>query len=186
VVYAIGPTYYQSAWYAPIVDPTGGKFFDITGNFRDILLDISRGRANGRFMLSYRTSAAPSGQRQVKVEVHAAGLGGFATAMYTAPGGAPVLAHGLQCYPNPFNPRVTIRVDLRGQSRAEVTVYTLLGQRVRTFLVGPSSGVSEVSWDGNDSSGRRVASGVFLVRSTVFGPRDEILGTDLLKLVHVQ
>jgi len=49
-VHCIGNTTYQTSWYNPIIEPTGGNFYDIYGNFRDILLDISRMRNFNKFM----------------------------------------------------------------------------------------------------------------------------------------
>jgi hypothetical protein len=48
----------------------------------------------------------------------------------------------------------------------ELTVFNLLGQRVKTLFVGaPVSGWNTVRWnDAKDDYGRSVASGVYFVR----------------------
>ncbi|HPU86411.1 MAG TPA: FlgD immunoglobulin-like domain containing protein, partial [Candidatus Latescibacteria bacterium] len=73
--------------------------------------------------------------------------------------------------PNPFNPSTTIRFTLTEAGHVTLAVYDVNGRLVRT-LVGPTasaaqtfpSGPHEVVWDGRDSNGREVASGVYLVR----------------------
>lgn len=82
-----------------------------------------------------------------------------------------------QNYPNPFNPTTTIRYSLPEVSSATLTIYNLLGQRIRTFALDQQSLSSQsVVWDGTDSNGSIVAGGAYVYRlaaylgnSTVFG-----------------
>jgi hypothetical protein len=70
----------------------------------------------------------------------------------------------LPAAPNPFNPRTTIRFELRRDGVAELDVYDLGGRRVRTLAGGfLAAGEHEASWDGRDQGGRFMASGVYLV-----------------------
>lgn len=68
--------------------------------------------------------------------------------------------------PNPFNPLTTIdyRVDAPGP--VGLAVFTVAGQLVRELVSAndQAPGVYTAVWDGNDASGRPVASGVYLVR----------------------
>jgi hypothetical protein len=76
-----------------------------------------------------------------------------------------------QNYPNPFNPNTTIKFKVQG-SRFKVpihnttlTVYNLLGQKVKTLVDEPlKSGSYEVVWDGKNDSGNEVSSGVYFYR----------------------
>jgi hypothetical protein len=70
-----------------------------------------------------------------------------------------------QNYPNPFNPETEISYVLPNACRVDLSVYNLLGQKVRT-LVGEfqSAGLKNVKWDGKDKSGVSVASGVYFYR----------------------
>jgi hypothetical protein len=70
VVYAVGPTYNQTNWYNPIIEPTGGSFFDIGGNFRDILLNISRLHTTSKYLLRYTSPITSGGMRTVTLVVH--------------------------------------------------------------------------------------------------------------------
>ncbi|MFQ6676287.1 MAG: FlgD immunoglobulin-like domain containing protein, partial [Fidelibacterota bacterium] len=72
-------------------------------------------------------------------------------------------------YPNPFNARTRIPVDVGffggPRQRISVTVYNLLGQEVTILQNGPMGiGRHELVWDGRDKTGIPVASGVYVVR----------------------
>ncbi|MDD3052163.1 MAG: FlgD immunoglobulin-like domain containing protein, partial [Candidatus Cloacimonetes bacterium] len=48
---------------------------------------------------------------------------------------------------------------------AEVAIFNMKGQKLRDYQVKCSSGsVSNISWDGNDESGRTVSSGVYFYK----------------------
>jgi predicted CXXCH cytochrome family protein len=70
-----------------------------------------------------------------------------------------------QNYPNPFNPSTIISFSLPGKSMVKVDVYDVTGKLIST-LVNESMdrGTYSVTWDGNDSRGARVASGVYLYK----------------------
>ncbi len=70
-----------------------------------------------------------------------------------------------QNFPNPFRAGTTLRYALAEPADVRLTVYNLLGQRVRT-LVGERqpAGVYTVPWDGHGASGAPAASGVYLAR----------------------
>ena len=73
----------------------------------------------------------------------------------------------LRAWPNPFNPTTAIHFSLPAAGWTEVAVYDLRGSRVRTVLAGQrSAGEHSVTWDGRDDGGRRLPSGVYLVRAT--------------------
>ncbi len=72
--------------------------------------------------------------------------------------------------PNPFNPLTTIRFSIAESGLVSLTIYDVNGRRVRTLVDGLSSaGYQSVVWDGTDSRGRPVASGVYLYRLTHTG-----------------
>jgi hypothetical protein len=83
IVYAVGPTSYQTDWYNPIIEPTGGAFFAINGNFRDILLNISRLHTTSKFLLTYTSPNTGAGTRLVTIVVHSSGLGGSDSVSYS-------------------------------------------------------------------------------------------------------
>ncbi|MFQ5582912.1 MAG: alpha/beta hydrolase-fold protein, partial [Calditrichia bacterium] len=70
-----------------------------------------------------------------------------------------------QNYPNPFNPTTTIRYNLPGASKVILTIYNLLGQQVVTLVDEVQSpGQKSVVWDGRNSNGQVVGTGVYLYR----------------------
>lgn len=73
-----------------------------------------------------------------------------------------------QNYPNPFNPTTEIRFVIPGfvsNIAINLSVYNIRGELVKTILNEKRSpGSYVVSWDGTDSSGRKVVSGLYLYR----------------------
>jgi len=71
-------------------------------------------------------------------------------------------------YPNPFNPRTTIPFELAQQDRVSIVIYDVTGSLV-TRLVDRrfSAGRNRVVWDGTNSAGAAVSSGMYIYRMTV-------------------
>ena len=66
-------------------------------------------------------------------------------------------------YPNPFNPTTTLRFDLPEVSDITLTIYNMLGQKVRTFdYQNTSAGYHSVTWDATNDFGEQVGAGVYL------------------------
>ena len=70
-----------------------------------------------------------------------------------------------QNYPNPFNPSTIINFYVPTRSWVNLTVYNVLGQKVKTLIDG-DMGVGNHSrrWDGVTDAGTRVASGIYFYR----------------------
>lgn len=67
-------------------------------------------------------------------------------------------------YPNPFNGGTQIRFTLAKPSEVELFVLNVRGQRVRTLVSGMQpAGSRVIGWDGRGPSGRRLASGIYLL-----------------------
>jgi hypothetical protein len=71
-----------------------------------------------------------------------------------------------QNYPNPFNMSTMIPFQTSQQSTVSLTIYNLLGQRVRTLLGRQETapGIHRVVWDGLSDAGLPVSSGVYFYR----------------------
>ncbi|MDZ7262459.1 MAG: T9SS type A sorting domain-containing protein [candidate division KSB1 bacterium] len=67
-----------------------------------------------------------------------------------------------QNYPNPFNPVTHITYDLPKGCQVELTIYNVMGQKVRTLVNHHQvAGSYKATWDGHDDSGASVASGIY-------------------------
>ncbi len=70
-------------------------------------------------------------------------------------------------FPNPFNPNTVITYGISEESSVSLLVFNMKGQKVRTLFDGTQvAGSYAIEWDGKDSQGREVASGIYLYRLT--------------------
>jgi len=68
-------------------------------------------------------------------------------------------------FPNPFNPKTTLRFDLPVKGQVDLAVYDVTGRRVATLATGEmEAGEYELIWNGTDEAGHAVASGVYFSR----------------------
>lgn len=68
-------------------------------------------------------------------------------------------------YPNPFNPVTSIGYFLPRDAEVRLDVYNLAGQVVATLVNHVESrGLHRIDWRGTSSSGRQLASGLYLYR----------------------
>ncbi len=66
-------------------------------------------------------------------------------------------------YPNPFNPTTTLRFDLPEVSSITLTIYNMLGQKVRTFNMNDTpAGFHSIKWNAINDYGDPVGAGVYL------------------------
>ena len=70
-----------------------------------------------------------------------------------------------QNYPNPFNPSTVIKYQLPISSNAQLNIYNVKGQLVKTLVnETQNSGYYNITWDGKDNDNREVASGLYVYR----------------------
>jgi hypothetical protein len=69
-------------------------------------------------------------------------------------------------YPNPVKGGQTvISFGLPKESQTRLEIYNIMGQKVSTLVSGKlSAGIHNISWNGCDHNGNKVASGVFIYR----------------------
>jgi hypothetical protein len=73
-----------------------------------------------------------------------------------------------QNYPNPFNPTTTIRYFTHQNEFITLSVFNMLGQEVVTLVnENQAAGLHSVVWDGRDSNGIRVGSGLYVCQLVV-------------------
>ncbi|MCK5533976.1 T9SS type A sorting domain-containing protein, partial [bacterium] len=75
-----------------------------------------------------------------------------------------------QNFPNPFNPETWIPYSLSQGSNVKIKIYNVVGQLLRTLDLGYKTAGDYLSrnaaayWDGNNSGGEEMASGVYFYR----------------------
>ena len=68
-----------------------------------------------------------------------------------------------QNYPNPFNPVTTLIYSLTEENMVKITVYDMLGRKVRTLVnAAREAGRWSVRWDATNDQGGPVSDGVYL------------------------
>lgn len=76
-----------------------------------------------------------------------------------------------QNYPNPFNPETTIRYELPHEGNVTLVVFDLNGRYVAQLESGlKAAGQHVIRWNGRDSAGNRVPSGVYFYRLEATSP----------------
>ena len=73
--------------------------------------------------------------------------------------------YALGNYPNPFNPTTTIAYRIPAAQSVQLVIYNQIGQYVTTLVDQPmNAGEYQVNWNGLDSKGRPVSSGLYFYR----------------------
>ena len=72
-----------------------------------------------------------------------------------------------QNYPNPFNPSTTLQYDLAEESFVRVTIYDIMGHRIKTLVnTQQNAGFKSVVWDATNNLNQPVGAGMYLYRIT--------------------
>lgn len=75
---------------------------------------------------------------------------------------------GLRNYPNPFNPDTKISFVVPKSGQGNLSIFNLKGQKVSTLHTGLlNSGYHSYVWDGKNSQGASVSSGIYFVKIEV-------------------
>jgi hypothetical protein len=82
-------------------------------------------------------------------------------------GNKPTTYNLSQNYPNPFNATTSIKFALPVDGKVTLKIYNLAGQVVKVFQEQMSAGYQTIVWDGTNSNGEKVASGVYFYRLDV-------------------
>lgn len=70
-----------------------------------------------------------------------------------------------RAYPNPFNPKTTIRYELAKDTQVSLRIFDASGRMVSVLVNGrEDAGRKEVNWMGRDDAGRPLPSGIYFYR----------------------
>lgn len=124
--------------------------------------DYVQGIWNYYFVKNDRSYGAHNGKYAVRLLYKS--LGWTPLEVKTLPG-IPTEFALEQNYPNPFNPSTSIRISIPSEQRVVLQVFNMTGALVKTIVdEALSAGNMEVTWDGTNTNGETVASGVYLYR----------------------
>ncbi len=126
-------------------------------------LDLVAGIWNYRFVLNDGSMGAHNTKYAVRLLYKT--LGWTPLFVKEVAGAVPAEYTLSQNYPNPFNPSTVIRFALPKEQHVKLDVYDMTGSLVKTILnEAVRAGNKEVTWDGTNSSGTKVASGMYMYR----------------------
>ncbi|MDO9576796.1 MAG: right-handed parallel beta-helix repeat-containing protein [Candidatus Cloacimonadales bacterium] len=76
-----------------------------------------------------------------------------------------VVSYELCNFPNPFNPDTKIQFSIPIDSKVELAVYNIKGQKVKQLINDQlAAGQHSVVWNGTDESGKQSASGIYFCK----------------------
>ena len=146
-------------WLAA-VGPSGFMLIDM-GATTPSVVDYG-GRGGDRIATANGIVAVADGEG-----VHLFDMRGVITDAEEAPEPLPLTYALSQNYPNPFNPTTSIDYTLPARSRVRLEVFNILGRRVTTLVdTEQPAGAYSLVWNGEDRTGKPVASGVYFYRLT--------------------
>jgi len=183
----IGNTDEQVSYYEPVILPTGGTFYDINGNFRDILLDIARSNYNGKYSINYTSLLEQADISQLKIEVHYAGLGGSGIfSLGEFPEKKSENSVVVNCYPNPFNPTTQLNIAKPVNASGNVRIFNILGQEIYSFPVSAGKDFVSLKWGGDNYAGTLLSSGIYFVTTDFVNGENKAIKNVSLKLMYLK
>ena len=95
----------------------------------------------------------------------------------------PLTGYQLSNFPNPFNPETTIYFTAENAEDAELMIYNLKGQKIKTIplILSGVEGQSSILWDGRDENNLPVGSGVYFYQLRIDGNSKAINKMILMK-----
>ena len=116
-----------------------------------------------KYFVSY-TSSNTTGDHNIKLQVRYAGLGGEAN--FSIPSGGVSKVSHFSFYPNPFNPEITFRVTKGDFRSGKITIYNVLGRRIKEFNLADNN-VNNLRWDARNERGELVGTGFYFAQLTL-------------------
>jgi len=83
---------------------------------------------------------------------------------------------------NSFNPSTTIEFSIQNDSKIELSIYNIKGQKIKLLAQNEfTKGSHSILWNGNDESGKPVTSGIYYYKLNVNGKTEAMNKCLLLK-----
>jgi len=183
-VNCIGDPEYQTDFYDPIVLNTGGQFFDIKGNFRDILLDVSRLAESPNYLLSFYPTPPLNENTSFKIEVHYSGLGGFDTIFinpekkYEQDG----LNTNVSAYPNPVNENTLVVIKGGSDVTYSFEIFNIYGQVISSHSTKSQTDNLSVKLSDILKASQIESGKIYILRIKALSKTGEIIETRSIKL----
>jgi hypothetical protein len=93
----------------------------------------------------------------------------------------------LQNYPNPFNPSTTIQFGLPVAADVTLKIYNVLGQEVVTLFDGQrGAGTFQAVWNGQNSAGNQIASGMYFYNLVAKSTDGKSTFTNIKKMLFLK
>lgn len=75
---------------------------------------------------------------------------------------------GMTNYPNPFNPSTTIEFSIKEDSKVDLSIFNVNGQKIKTLTSSEfTKGSHSIIWRGDNESGKLVGSGIYYYKLNV-------------------
>jgi thiol-disulfide isomerase/thioredoxin len=71
-----------------------------------------------------------------------------------------------QNYPNPFNPSTTVQIDSDRNIIAQIEIFDVTGQRIKSVAKRLTTGSNGFTWNGDNQMGDQAASGTYFMQVT--------------------
>ena len=85
-------------------------------------------------------------------------------------------------FPNPFNPTTTISYSIQNDSKVNLSIYNIKGQKVNTLTQNEyTKGSHSIIWNGDNESGKPVSSGIYYYKLNINGKTEAVKKCLLLK-----
>ncbi|MBL1214298.1 MAG: VWA domain-containing protein [Ignavibacteriae bacterium] len=179
--HCIGNPDEQVNYYEPITIPTGGDYYSINGNFRDILLDISRFQYITDYLVFYNSGLALNEINSLMLDVHYAGLGGSDEIVFQ---NAEKVSNKFEAssYPNPFNPITNISISKPISANGVIEIFNILGQKVKSIELPKGKTLFQYQWLARSESGNMLGSGVYILNARIY-ENGELINNNSIKLM---
>jgi flagellar hook assembly protein FlgD len=88
----------------------------------------------------------------------------FSTSIVIEEEALPTVTALHSAFPNPFNSTTIISFSVSVGDTAELEIFNILGQKVKTYPHNFEGGDHTVVWNGKDKNGKEIGSGVYFYK----------------------